>query len=212
MVELHWRFAPRAYKFPMDLEHVWDRLETLSIAGTPIPNLVGEDLLLYFCFHGSKHCWERLSWICDVSELLQRQQDLNWPQVMTHAATLGHQRALALGLVLAHHLFGSALPELVSQYAQHDPALPRLLTATYRGLCKVPDEATPRQSKLAKSQRLLYILQLQASIRYKVLLCRDLLVPQAVDWQRMPLPHAFFPLYYLLRPLWLLGKYLLWWK
>jgi hypothetical protein len=212
MVELHWDFAPRRYRFLMALAHVWDRLETVSMAGTPMPTLAYEELLLFLCFHGSKHCWERLSWVCDVAVLLQRQQDVNWPQVMTRAATLGHQRALALGLVLAHCLCGSALPAPVQQYAQHDPAVPRLLTATYRGLLQAPDGVTPHQSTLATFHRLVYALQFQASIRYKALLCRDiLLVPQVADWQVLPLPHALFPLYYLLRPLRLLGKYLLWW-
>lgn len=211
-VDLHWRFTDNWYMFPLALDDVWPRLATLVMADTRVPTLAGEDMLLYLCYHGSKHHWDRLSWLCDVAALLRRHPDVDWDRLMQRATVLRNQRALTLGLQVAHRLIGSALPEPVRQYTRQDAVVPRLIRAVYHELFETPEEKTPGQAKRTRLRKLAFRLQLQASVPFKVTTCYDLLRPQAVDWQAMPLPRPLFPLYHALRPLRLVRKYLMWWR
>src|SRR5207247_2195984 len=58
-VELHWNLAPREFPYPVDLEEVWTRLRPVRLGGRTVCTLASEDLLLFLCAHGAKHCWWR---------------------------------------------------------------------------------------------------------------------------------------------------------
>jgi hypothetical protein len=128
LVELHWRLIDWQFPFPLDLDRLWERLESVSLTGTIVRHLPPEDLLLFLCVHGSKpgHRWQRLNWICDVAELIRVQQGLDWGQVLAQADRLGCERRLLLGLCLARDLLGTALPEQVRQKMQTDPLVKSL--------------------------------------------------------------------------------------
>jgi hypothetical protein len=209
-VDLHWAFDPIQQRFPMTIDTVWDRLTSLEFAGTVVPCLQDEDLLLYLCVHGSKHAWMRLFWLYDIATLLSQQLRIDWPQLFTQAATSGSLRMLVHSVMLAHQLFGSALPAPVLQYS-HDLTLSRLTAAVYRILSGPLEEDLEHQKLPSVCRLLLYTLRLQPSLRYKLAVCASILVPAyCTDWHTVPLPAALFPLYYVIRPLRLLGKYLIW--
>ncbi|HEU4772572.1 MAG TPA: nucleotidyltransferase family protein, partial [Candidatus Udaeobacter sp.] len=67
-LDLHWRITQERYAFALDVESLWNRLTRTSFCGRDVLSLSPEDSLLVLCIHGSKHCWERLAWICDVAE------------------------------------------------------------------------------------------------------------------------------------------------
>ncbi len=77
--------------------------------GQVVKSFSTDDLLFSLCVHGSRHIWERLSWICDVAELIKRQQ-LNWPALMDRAIKTDCERMFYLGLFLAERLLGASLP------------------------------------------------------------------------------------------------------
>ncbi len=68
-------------------------------------------MFLMLCVHGTQHYWERLSWICDIAELLRKHRDFDWNSLLKTAAQTGGQRMLFLGLSLAHELLGTPLPD-----------------------------------------------------------------------------------------------------
>ncbi|WP_410971925.1 nucleotidyltransferase family protein, partial [Salmonella sp. SAL4445] len=80
MVELHWRLAGSDTPKRPDQGRFWQHRVSVSLAGTAVPNLPPEELLLTLCAHASKHTWGRLIWICDVAELLRvsREIDCGW--------------------------------------------------------------------------------------------------------------------------------------
>jgi Uncharacterised nucleotidyltransferase len=119
-VELHWRFLP-AYFFPFPL--AWERLGEVSFAGAATHSLPPEDLLLLLCVHGTKHCWDRLQWICDVAELVRARQGIAWGPLREKAAALGGRRMLALGLLLAGDLLGAPVPGAVAAWVRADLAV-----------------------------------------------------------------------------------------
>lgn len=115
LVEVHWDFAEPFFSFAFDFDQMWLRLETVMILGKPLMTLSPEDSLLVLSAHGSKHCWERLGWVCDVAQLLSRRPDLNWELLFERATALGLLRMLLVGLRLASDLLGLQLPAAVAQ-------------------------------------------------------------------------------------------------
>jgi Uncharacterised nucleotidyltransferase len=105
-VELQWAFS----RLALGYEGVKDRLVQISLAGTVVPSISAEQLLIILCVHGSKHCWSRLQWICDVAELVRTHPSLDWPRLFEEAGRLGARRMLALGLLLARMLLDAELP------------------------------------------------------------------------------------------------------
>jgi hypothetical protein len=128
LVELHWRLIDWQFPFPFDLDRLWERFESVSLAGTVVRSFPPEDLLLFLCVHGSKpgHRWGQLGQICDVAELVRAHQGLDWGQVVAQAGRFGSERRLLLGLLLARDLLGTALPEKVRLRIQSDPWVPSL--------------------------------------------------------------------------------------
>lgn len=123
LVEIHWRFRPESFPFPIDLDALWSRRQTTLLGGVPVPTLALEDSLLLLCVHGAKHCWERMLWVCDIAEIVRTAPALNWEEITAQAAHLGCERILLLGLLLARDLLEAPVPEAVFS------GLPRTVTA-----------------------------------------------------------------------------------
>ena len=111
LVEVHWRFRPQSFPFPIDLKALWSRRQMILLSGTPVPTLPMEDYLLLLCVHGAKHCWERLIWVCDIAEILRVCPDLPWARIIAEAERLGCGRVLRLGLMLARDLLDAPVPD-----------------------------------------------------------------------------------------------------
>ncbi len=158
-LEIHWAFVPRYYSFRLEFEDLRPHLESVTLANTEFLNPSPEDLLLILCLHGTKHCWTRLQWICDVAELVRAYPALDWDQAMEQAAALGGQRMVWLGLSLAQDLLGSALPIGIRQRIENDPAVPSLSARVGKYLF---DESTPLPGEFARFQ-----FQIQARERFR---------------------------------------------
>lgn len=205
MLDLHWEIVERHFSFALDPERLWERLERTSLGGVTVLTLSPEDLLLILCVHGSKHLWQRLSWICDIAELIRIHERLDWERLMEQARALGGVRMLFLGLSLANGLLGAALPEKVSQTVHADPAV-RELTGRLRerlfqetgGAHEVLEESPFHPLHLKMRERW------RDKIRYFV---RTATTHTARDWQALPLPAFLSPIYYALRPIRLSRKY-----
>jgi hypothetical protein len=114
LLELHWEVAPHLFASSVQENELWQNLTTININGTELKTLTADDLLFSLCVHGSRHLWERLGWICDVSELIARHQ-LNWTALLERAARTDSERMFLLGLHLAQKLLGTTLPPEVQQ-------------------------------------------------------------------------------------------------
>jgi hypothetical protein len=68
-VDLHWRLAPCSFQLDRQSEAAWERTLRVSVAGGSIRTFGHEDLLLFLCVHGGKHCWSTLAWLGDVARL-----------------------------------------------------------------------------------------------------------------------------------------------
>ncbi len=121
MLEMHWSLTTRSFARPLRLEHLLPDLHRAPCAGGEATVLGREDLLLLLCIHGTKHLWERLSWICDVADLLRvsdADAPLDWAKVQQSTERFAVKRMVALGLVLAHEILDAPLPPEILAWAR----------------------------------------------------------------------------------------------
>jgi hypothetical protein len=109
---------------------------------------------------------------------------------------------LVLGLVLTHTLLGTALPEHVWSRIEADPVARALAGQVCHQLFAAADG--PLETT---RQRLMFRLRLREHVRDRVPYVLHLLRPNSRDRACLPLPRGLAFLYYLIRPLRLVGLY-----
>ena len=126
LVELHTERTMRYFPRGLPIEEFFARQQYVSIDGHQIPTLAIEDELILICIHGAKHLWERLSMVADVAAFIDRQTSLDWERAFATARSVGAQRMLHTGLLLARNLLGAALPQNVQARLQSDRSASQL--------------------------------------------------------------------------------------
>jgi hypothetical protein len=194
LIELHWEVAPHLFASTLNAETLWQDLSTIHLNGIEVKTLSPDDLLISLCVHGSRHLWERLSWICDVAELISR-RSFNWTTLLQRAAHADNERMFLLGLYLAEKLLDAPLPPEVKQRYNADERLKLLagnvVKQIFDGTTHVP--ATSREIfKYNIGVR----KTLSARARYVVHMLR----PTDSDLGARSLPSSLSFAYYLIRP------------
>jgi hypothetical protein len=202
VVELHSELTLRHFPVAPDINRFTQRLVKVMVAGQEVPTLAPEDLLSALCVHGSKDFWERISWIADVAELIQRQTDLDWDRAFQTAESLRAERMLHLGLALANDLLRAPMPEEIRKQVRGDgEALAVAREVEGRTLSR-------NLSGVSAGNRMRFrrrmVRGMLAGWRYSLRLA---VIPAEEDWEMVQLPRLLAPLYLALRPLRLLAKY-----
>jgi hypothetical protein len=120
LVELHWAFAPRYFRFPLSPEML--EREPLLLDRRQVETIAPADLLVVLCVHGGRHLWSRLGWIVDIAEILRARPEVEWGTSLARATALGVRRMLLVGLGLARETLGAELPAALSQALSADRA------------------------------------------------------------------------------------------
>lgn len=200
IVELHWEVAPHLFASSVSADELWNRVEIVDLNGTKVKALSAEDLLFSLCVHGSRHLWERLSWICDVAELIS-QHRLDWSALLKRADEAKTDRMFLLGPFLAERLLGASLPTDVKQRCDSDKQLESLADKVtehlFSGTTHVP--ATSRE---IFNYNIAVRKSFGARARYLVHMFR----PTDGDLGARSFPRGFAFAYYLVRPFRVLFK------
>lgn len=195
LLEVQWQIVPRFYSIDFDMEEIFERALTLTVAGQPMPTLSAEDLFLVLCLHAAKHAWLQLSWLCDIAALAQR--EINWERVWKQAEQLGIQRIVGVSCFLTHRLLGTALPAPL-QTARDIENLANEVIPIVTGATEL-DPESPRYFKLMMRSREHW----QDRARF---LWRLAVTPSIGEWSAIRMPDALFPLYRVVRIFRLLGR------
>ena len=200
IVELHWEVAPHLFASTVDADTLWQNLISIELNGAQVKTLSAEDLLFSLCVHGSRHLWERLSWICDVAELVSR-RSVDWNALLKRATDADSERMFLLGLYLAERLLDAPLPSEVKQRCDADERLPSLakniIAHLFSGTTHLP--ATSRE--IFK-----YNLGVRKTLSARARYVLHMLRPTDSDLGARALPAKLSFAYYLVRPLRLLFK------
>ena len=205
IVEIHWNFGSRYQAFPLTAAAVWERLRVVSLQGRSIRALSNEDLCIYLCLHGAKHGWDRLEWICSLAQLM-RTQPLDWLLLFRQAVESGSLRALRLGLLLAKQICAVSFPATVASQLSADPIAASLASQVKERLLS---SAESQQVPEIRRQAFYIRTRERLTDRARILLLYWFRIPHphSRDWELFRLPDSLSFLYYLLRPLRLLGNH-----
>jgi hypothetical protein len=202
-LELQWNIVPRNHSFRLNDEELWRHAGHMDIAGRRTAALSSEDLLLLLCAHGSKQSWGRLSLICDVAELIRARASMDWGRLFERARSLGGERMLSTGLFLASRLLGAPLPDIALERISADPVAQRLGGRAGGQLFS----KTVSPYEVMKNP--LFFIKARERLRDKARCYFHMaLSPTVNDMRFLSLPSSLFFLYYPLRPIRLLTKYL----
>jgi hypothetical protein len=205
LVELHWSLAPPHFCASPDLEDLWARAATVSVGGHSVRTLSREDLLLFLCVHGSKHAWAELEWIVGVAELIRAEERIDWTSVIELAESLGVARMLRLGACLAGALLDAPVPSEVAGWLRSDPQVQSLELWVSGRLFRDPEHASDASDRF---HLLRFHLRSKGRIRDRARhLYGELAIPTTHEWDLVTIPGALLPLYSMLRPIRLVGKY-----
>jgi hypothetical protein len=205
-LELHWGISRKSYAYPQLTDWWWAERHTLRVAGEPVQTLSAEAHLLFLCIHGCKHAWRSLGWVCDVAELIRSNPSLDFERATRPARESGVQRMLALGTLLAHRLFQAPVP------ADRIPLFDHPRTAALAA------EAESRlMGRVSESESMAAELRYQARLRERLtdkarFFLRVATTPNASDVELVALPPRLTGLYYLVKPVRLVAKWLHGWR
>ncbi len=117
IIEIHWDIIRRKiYNLYTEIKirELWKNAQPAKIANTDALVLAPEDMLLHLCVHLSKHSYNRLIWLCDISEVIGH-YDINWEHVLKNANKYRVKAYMYYGLQFASRLLGANVPEHILQ-------------------------------------------------------------------------------------------------
>jgi hypothetical protein len=187
---------------PPDVRKMATRLVPVSVNGKELHTFRPEEALVMLCIHGSKDFWERLSWIADIAELVQRHPTINWDSVWLTAEQLQAVRMVRVALLLCTDLLDAPLADEMLRPARADRIAAQLAAQMEDRLLQ--RELPPLDAPARFHLRRRMVIDKRAGWRYAIRLSS---VPAEEDWLMIRLPPRLAPLYIVLRPLRLLRKY-----
>lgn len=197
------RFLSSQFTF----DYLWGNREPVLLSGHTFYSFGSDDLLMYLCIHGSKDCWRKLKWICDLSECIQQTPGRDWQHFLQRAAQMRCERMVLLGLCLAHQVLETELPDVVQAKIDAHPGCSRLAQDFGQRLFDQENELgrsfTPQkfirhwQMTETRRDRIACILDIRRPIQEVWLKC----LPNVNDHDFLVLPKPLYFLYFLIRPL-----------
>ena len=200
-LEVHWRLWESEFESWLHTDTIWQHTtHEMMSDNESVITLNGHYLLLYLLVHGTKHQWSRLSWICDVNELLSSDVDIDWEALRDYMRTARMRRVVLLGLLLARDLLGAALPDAIIDMINADRELHTLANETYAALF----------AQKPQDNRLSYFLRMREhpidKARHVLRMWGRRMVPSMQDTEWIKLPRSLYFLYYLARPVRILAS------
>ena len=193
LLELQWAPQPRFYAVDFDINGLFERAAKVSIVGRSLKTPSSEDLLLVLSMHAAKHVWGRLIWLCDIAQILKR-QNLDWDWIQSQSQELGIKRILHITLLLMHRFLATPVPAPIKDAVVADRAA---LDITERIAASVAAGVTYEEEKLSYF-RLMMRLRERPLDRLRFL-ARLTLTPGPGEWEAVRLPKSLFGFYRLVR-------------
>ena len=207
-VGLHWEMSNRYLSVGYNFQRLMGSIESKVFSGKKIQTLQMDELLFYQCLHGTKDGWGHLEMISCVAELIRSHPEINWNYVSYLATTMRCERAIYLGLFLAHDLCGATLPARVMEKIAIDSKVSKIAEEVYKKLFGENEESPDEMS--TRSQKLLFHISVRNRPSEKIRYClRSIIDPKITDWIVFPLPASLSFLHYVLRPIRLAYKWVI---
>jgi len=201
-LEVHWKLSGTYFELPLKMEDVWSRSEIINVAGAEVSTFSFNHLFIYLCFHGSKHCWERLGWVCDINELIRSREHVDWESIFSESSRLGCRNILDSALRLIDEFYGTKVELPTFKRSKGNAAVDRVIAETKQRLFA----HEPTRMKLGTQYKYHLRLKEESSDKWKLhahymrWFLRRIFRPNERDKELFYLPRLLAPLYYLVRP------------
>jgi len=199
-LEVHWQFQGVSFSLSDDPLFLGDpeNVEIVKISNKEISSLSPENMLLILCIHASGHYWDRLSWICDVSELIQS-YEINWEYILEKADKLGIKRLILVNLCLAVDLLDLNLPNTIHKHLEST-------TIQYLTFKVKKRIFMPNSDSLFQMADIRFNIREKRSHRIKDFL-KIMFLPTNEEWDKSSLKSFFPPFSYFYRFIQVLTNY-----
>lgn len=204
-IDLHWGIAPRKPRLNSRFNCLWSDLESISIGGKSFSSFSPESTLVIQGINATKEPQKQsLKQICDLNEIIQKYPNLSWDKVLYQARKLGCQRLLLISLCLTQKIYGTTLPNEIVQSILSVPVVQELAEKLKQRFFLDTNQLEKKVSKSYFVNR--YNFQ-ATDIRDRIPYLFDKIVtPHSEDRQFVSLPSFLYYLYYVIRPIRLIGK------
>jgi hypothetical protein len=193
LLELQWALQPHFYAVDFDMEGLFERAVNAVVAGRGVKTPSPEDLLLILSVHAAKHVWGRLIWLCDIAQILKR-ENLDWEWIRSRARTLGIERILGITMLLANRFLATAIPAAMKNEILGD----RSAQAGADEIAVAVAAGVSHEEEKLSYFRLMMRLRERRLDRLRFL-SRLTFTPGPGEWEAIRLPKALFPLYRIVR-------------
>ena len=192
-IDVHWGLVNRWFSDPSEEADWWDRAIEIPIGGQKVRTLSPEDLLVILCIHGAKHGWSKMKWGSDLARLIALKA-LDWPYVLSQAASRKSRRLVHLGLLLAADLFKAPVPTSLLAIARQDASLEALVRRVRASF----------NSETRMNRRALYVIWVKSKDTFAggfQDILRFIFSPQVIDWPAFTIKSRLPFFNYLPRPI-----------
>ncbi|MEH1965196.1 nucleotidyltransferase domain-containing protein [Nostoc sp.] len=222
VVDLHWELTPLHY-FPFklpDFETLWQRSKFLTLKGESIIDFSSDDLLIILAVQVARGVNEgkgSLAQICDLAELFRIQQTLNWEQLLQQVSSLELKRPFFISLLIVNTLLNAPLPAQVKQAIQEQSQIdPTILIYAVRMQKQLFTEIKSPliiqlffqhlmiNGPLSRMPDRVYLVWQFLSFTVRFVITDT----NQQDREFFPLPSGLSFLYYLIRPIRLVSRYI----
>ena len=201
-IDLQWSVTVKAqsHYFNLNFEQLKQNTTEVTLADNKLAQFAPEVMVLYLCFHGSKHCWQSLKWVCDLSQFIHSHPNLDWQQIEQQARQLNLTTMFHLGLLLANRFYQTSIPAPLLTKVEKNRRANNLFKQVERLVFS---------RRFTQWEDYAFIFNLTDSWQGRLRFLNSLLfTPTAKEWDAVKLPSSLFPLYYLIRPYRLTRQYL----
>jgi hypothetical protein len=152
-LELHWRTDAQHPIGDPDDDGWWASLDSVDLGDLPVLQLNRRELMFALLIHGTKHQWERLSWLVDIVVLAQRFDAPDWTWLAEEGRKRRCEVRLFFGLRLASWLFPRAVPPTAQTTPGVEKKLAAVVDDTHAKLCAGGEVATSIWSSIGRDLR-----------------------------------------------------------
>jgi hypothetical protein len=195
-VELHWKVEINPFLLSTRFDDWFARKSCINIGGSMVNMLCLQDLFIQVMVHGARSMWTRLHWLLDFDALLRR-NDIDWQQVTDVIANDGLQQILHYSWNLSHRMLDTPLPAALARLIEQ--ASPKQQLRTQK-LTEATQLAMRKRRNIQWLSIRLCYFRLKQKIRFQLFELMTLIGPHQPDVMHLPLPIYLFPIYFLLRP------------
>ncbi len=202
IVDLQWALMPAWRADALDFDRCWERAVPLAINGGDIRTLGREDMIFVLAIHGSKHLWSRIEWIASFVSFFEAYgPQIHLEELVRRGRVEGQLAMLLLGFWLARELLGTETRMPLEEE--------RRIREVGEIICGHLLEGS-EDEMLNPVKRFSLVSRLSLGGRTSVRQWAQVVMqPTLADWEWVKLPAWLCPLYYAIRPLRLLCRYLM---